>query len=83
VDWNNINSVINYQLLDFSTNRGSKNDKELHDWIRNDVKNQKEYLKIHLIPNDKELWKSNNFNDFLEERGKLIVNKLEFELVFF
>ena len=81
IDWNDINSVINYQLLDFSTNRGSKNDKELYDWIKNDVKNQKEYLKMHLIPNDKKLWESNNFNNFLEERGKLIVNKLKSELL--
>jgi len=80
IDWNDINSVINYQLLDFSTNRGSKNDKELYDWIKNDVKNQKEYLKMHLIPNDKKLWESDNFNNFLEERGKLIVDKLELEL---
>jgi len=79
-DWNKINSVINYQLLDFSTNRGNKNNKELSEWINNDVKNKTDYLKMHLIPNNRELWKSENFDDFLKERGKLIVDKLKAEL---
>jgi hypothetical protein len=79
-DWNKINSVINYQLLDFSTNRGNKNDKELFEWIKNDVKNTINYLKMHLIPNDERLWKSDNFEEFLEERGKLITDKLISEL---
>ncbi len=77
---NKINSIVNFQLLDYSTNRGDKNDKELGDWIIKSVKNQKDYLKIHLIPNDNKLWISSNFNDFLEERAKLIVKKLKKEL---
>ena len=75
-----INSIINFQLLDYSTNRGNKNDKELGDWINNSVTNKKDYLKIHLIPDDNKLWTSNYFHDFLEERGKLLVSKLKNEL---
>jgi len=77
---NKINSIINLQLLDYSTNRGDKNDKELGDWINGSVNKQKEYLKIHLIPNDTVLWKSNKFEDFLEARAKLLVKKLKQEL---
>ena len=79
-DWNKINNVVNYQLLDFSTNRGNKNNKELSKWIDNDVVNKTDYLKMHLIPSDSNLWDSANFDDFLEERGKLIVSKLKTEL---
>jgi hypothetical protein len=78
-DNSKINSIKNFQLLDFSTNR-SKNDKELEDWINNHVTNKKDYLEIHFIPEDTKLWKSDNFEDFLEERAKLLVDKLRKEL---
>ena len=78
-DNNKINSIRNFQLLDFSTNR-SKNDKELEYWINNHVTNQKDYLHTHLIPKDTKLWKSDNFEDFLEARAKLLVSKLRKEL---
>jgi|SRR5690554_5483460 len=79
-DWSDINNVANYQLLDMETNRGEKNGKELHKWIDSSVKNQDDYLKIHLIPNDTKLWKSAKFKDFLAERKSLIVTKLNDEL---
>lgn len=75
-----INSVVNFQLLDYATNRGNKNAKELCDWIDNYVTNQKDYLKLHLIPDDKQLWDSDRFEDFIKKRAELIVNKLEKEL---
>jgi len=78
-DNSKINSIRNFQLLDSSTNR-SKQAKELEDWIKNDVKNKKDYLAMHLIPEDKKLWKSDNFEDFLNARGKMIVNKLKDEI---
>lgn len=34
-----------------------------------------EYLDLHLIPKNKELWKLENFESFIEERKKLITNK--------
>jgi len=79
-EWSKINSIVNYQLLDFSTNRGNKKNKELYEWIKNSIGNKNNYLKMHLIPDDEDLWKSDNFDDFLEERGKLITNKLKKEL---
>ena len=35
-----------------------------------------EYLKIHLIPTNEEFWKEKNFKDFIEERRKLIIEKI-------
>lgn len=36
-----------------------------------------EYLDLHLIPRDKELWKLENYDRFIEARRKLIVQKFE------
>ena len=74
-----INTVVNYQLLDYGINRGDKNDKELKDWI-NTLSNKNDYLKRHLIPSDQSLWISDNYKQFLEERKKLIKSKLEEKL---
>lgn len=74
-----INTVANYQLLDYSTNRGDKNNRELKDWI-NGLINKEDYLKRHLIPDDENLWTSDNYEKFVEERKKLITRKLEEKL---
>ena len=74
-----INTVANYQLLDYGINRGDKNNKELRVWI-NGLPNKEDYLKRHLIPNEPDLWVSNNYGDFLKERKKLIIGKLEEKL---
>lgn len=76
-DWQEINSVSNFQLLNSSKNRGEKSAKELSAWIEKYVPNKEQYLKLHLIPEDKELWDSAKFSDFLEERGNLITDKLK------
>ena len=34
-DWAKINSLKNYQLLDYATNRGEKNGKAFSEWINN------------------------------------------------
>lgn len=39
-----------------------------------------EYLDLHLIPKDKDLWKIENFEKFLEERKNLIVTKFKYLL---
>ena len=36
-----------------------------------------EYLELHLIPKDKELWKLDNFEKFVDERKKLIEDKFK------
>ena len=77
-DLQDINSIKNFQLLDYGTNRGDKNAKSFFEWISNSkyVKNKKEYLKIHLIPTNEEFWEEKNFKDFIEERRKLIIEKI-------
>ena len=74
-----INIVVNYQLLDYGINRGDKNNKELKDWI-NGLTNKEDYLKRHLIPNDENLWVSDNYEKFLEEREEMTTLKLKGEL---
>ncbi len=37
-----------------------------------------EYLDLHLIPKDKELWKIENFEQFIEARKELIIQKFEY-----
>ncbi|GAB7140541.1 DUF262 domain-containing protein [Deferribacterales bacterium RsTz2092] len=76
VDVSKINSITNFQLLDSGTNRGAKNGKELRVWIENDVVNRKDYLKRHLIPQDTQLWETDNFENFLVERSKLLAEKI-------
>jgi len=78
VDELRINNIANYQRLESNTNRVIKNGKELADWIQNDIDNsiQEKYLDRHLIPRDKSLWKTENYDKFFEERSKLIAAKL-------
>jgi len=71
-DWNDINSVANFQLLNSSKNRGEKSGKELNVWINDFVPNKKEYLNIHLIPNNPDLWKSMNFIEFIKINSSVI-----------
>jgi len=78
-DPDKINTVANYQMLDYGINRGDKNNKELKDWI-NKLANKDDYLKRHLIPNNPDLWISENYEQFLIERRKLIKAKLEEKL---
>lgn len=70
-----INTVVNLQLLDYGLNRGDKNNKKLKDWIE-DLPDKKNYLKRHLIPDNPELWSSDNYKEFIKERKKLIKEKL-------
>ncbi|KIL36214.1 hypothetical protein SD71_09715 [Cohnella kolymensis] len=71
-----IHTIINYQLLDYGTNRGLKNAKPLNEWINNYVENKQLYLKEHLIPLDDTLWDPINYDQFYEERAKLLIDKI-------
>lgn len=77
-DWTKINSIKNFQLLDFGTNRWEKNAKPFRDWVNDTlfVADKPAYVKRHLIPSDELLWDENKFDDFLAERGKLIFAQL-------
>lgn len=78
-DLDKINSIKNLQLLDFGTNRGAKNDKPFIEWVNNPdyVKDKSAYVTRHLIPTDEKLWTEENFENFIEARGVLIIKKLE------
>lgn len=79
-DWNKINSVRNFQLLDYGTNRGLKNGHPFKQWLQNNVTDQPAYLKRHLIPSDSKLWSEDKFDEFINQRGILILEKLEISL---
>ena len=73
-----IYSKANYQLLDLGTNRGFKRAKTLKDWLQSDgVTDLQFYMERHLIPRDEYFWDINNFDLFLDERAKLIVEKVK------
>ena len=78
VDWSKINSIKNFQLLDFGTNRGAKNGKPFKEWVDNPdfVKDKPAYVLLHLIPSDETLWTEDKFEDFIEARATLILTKL-------
>jgi hypothetical protein len=69
-----INSIRNFQLIDFSTNRGLKNASPFKDWINNHVTDKAAFVKRHLIPADETLWTEDKFEDFTTARANLILN---------
>lgn len=76
--YSDINSIKNFQLLDFGTNRGEKNGKPFAEWINTPeyVKDKDIYIKTHLIPTDENLWNEKEFRGFSDKRAELIVNKI-------
>lgn len=71
-----INNVANFELLDPATNRNDKRAKNFSDWIKNNIADKKFYLARHLIPADENLWQTDNFEKFLDERSKMIAEKI-------
>jgi uncharacterized protein with ParB-like and HNH nuclease domain len=69
-----INSIRNFQLIDFSTNRGLKNASPFKDWINSHVDDKAAFIKRHLIPVDETLWTEDRFEDFATARANLIFN---------
>lgn len=64
------NQLANCMLLTREENgSGHKTDKAPDEWFSD---KGPEYLDMHLIPNDPSLWKMERFEDFVEERKKLI-----------
>ena len=74
--WDEINSIKNFQLIDYGTNRGIKNGKPFKDWMNNHVADKSAFSKRHLIPNDEAIWEEDKFPDFIENRAKLILDKI-------
>ena len=77
-DWEKINSIKNFQLLDYGTNRGTKNGSAFSEWVNNPdyVKDKASYIVIHLIPTDETFWEEDRFEKFIEARALLILDKL-------
>ncbi len=68
-------SLPNLQILDANENK-SKNNKPLKQWVNEKCnRDRKEFLEKHLIP-DVDL-SLENFNNFIEERKKIIINRLK------
>lgn len=77
-DYQNITNIIeNYQLLDSGTNRGVKRAKPLNEWILNDVQNKQLYLARHFIPRNEEVWKIENYKQFISDRRDLLISKIK------
>lgn len=78
-----INSIANFQLLDFRTNRGRKNALLFHEWLNGgengdrNVGDKPSFLKRHLIPDDPATHHIENFDQFLEARANLIASKIQ------
>ncbi len=71
--------IANLMLLTQEENgAGGKSDTTPEDWFKDKTP---EYLAMHLIPNGKDLWKLDNFDQFIEERKKLIEQKFSFMLL--
>lgn len=77
-DSSKINSIKNFQLIDYKTNRGEKNDSAFALWVNNSmyVEDKNAFIKLHLIPSDEALWSEDKFEEFIEKRAELILKKL-------
>jgi hypothetical protein len=70
--------IANCMLLTADENgAGGKTDIPPSDWFAG---KSPEYLERHLIPQNPDLWKLENFELFIEERKKLILNKFAYML---
>jgi hypothetical protein len=70
------NQIANCMLLTAEENgAGGKSNISAEDWFQN---KSDHYLELHLIPKNKELWKLDNFRDFVEARKRLIVEKFQY-----
>ena len=74
--------IGNCMLLTAEENSaGEKSDKSPEEWFVGEHATE-EYLNMHLIPEDKELWKIENYDRFIEERNKLILEKFKSILLY-
>lgn len=68
--------IANLMLLTAKENGYSrKGDKQPSEWFAD---KDEAYLDMHLIPKDPELWKLENYEKFIEERKKLILDKFKY-----
>lgn len=68
--------IANCMLLTQEENgAGGKGDTLPQEWFN---EKDEKYFDLHLIPKDPELWKLENYDQFIEERKKLIAKKFEY-----
>jgi len=71
-----INQLANLMLLTAAENQAGGKGKTLPaDWFSHPDRDNPEYRAKHLIPEDRELWKVENFLAFIEARKQLILQK--------
>jgi hypothetical protein len=76
---NKRNQLANCELLTMAENGpGGKGNRLPDDWFAD---KGPEYLKRHLIPAEAALWKLDRYEDFIEERKKLLREHFKFLLV--
>ncbi len=75
------NQLANCMLLSQKENgAGGKSDTLPEVWFASRLREEKDYLDMHLIPKDPELWKLDRFDDFIAERKKLIRQQFSYLL---
>ncbi len=73
--WEDRNQIANCMLLTAEENgAGGKWDAPPEIWFGDKPES---YLDLHLIPKNKDLWNLEHFDDFIDERKKLILNKFK------
>ena len=71
--------IANCMLLTQQENgAGGKSDMAPENWFAD---KDDDYLEMHLIPKDKNLWKLENYENFVEERKKLIEGKFGYLII--
>lgn len=73
--WQDRDQIANCMLLTAQENgAGGKRDIPPEDWFAD---KSDEYLDLHLIPKKRKLWKLENYEQFIEERKELILEKFK------
>jgi len=73
--WQDRDQIANCMLLTAQENgAGGKRDIPPEDWFAD---KSDEYLDLHLIPKNRKLWKRENYEQFVEERKELILEKFK------
>ena len=74
--WEDRDQIANCMLLTAEENgAGGKRDTPPEVWFADKPES---YLDLHLIPKNKGLWNLEHFDDFIDERKKLILNKFKY-----
>lgn len=69
--------ISNIMLLSWDENIEEKKTALPEIWFQDKSSN---YLELHAIPKNKELWKLENYEAFIEKRGELLIQKFNFLL---